>query len=63
MDGPQTCEPVRMTAALKVITLSDCNCDRLESVSLGVPLAVWPLHVSDGRDFIKDGEEEDSSSL
>lgn len=45
VDGQQTCEPVRMTEALKVISLSDYNCDRLESVSPGVPLVVWPLHV------------------
>ncbi|MXQ89104.1 hypothetical protein E5288_WYG007818 [Bos mutus] len=32
VDGQQTCEPVRMTEALKVISLSDYNCDRLETI-------------------------------
>ena len=48
VDGQQTCEPVQMTKALKVINLSDYNYDRLESVSPGVPCVVWPLHVPEG---------------
>ena len=60
VDGQQTCEPVRMTEALKVISLSDYNCDRLES---GSPWWSGPFMSWKGRDFIKDREEEDSSSL
>ena len=39
-DDQQTCEPVWMTEPLKVISLSDYDYDRLESVSPGVPLVV-----------------------
>ena len=46
-DDQQTCEPVWMTESLKVINLSDYDYDRLESVSPGVPLVVWLLHVSE----------------